>query len=262
MTVETARQFHKTLTTAIEPPIAAAPALRPDEPYARDEVLHTLFDERAAAHLDAVALQLVGVDEEYDRKTQWTYRELTRRSLGLAHRLCTMGIGRGDRVVICLPRGLDQYMAILGVLRTGAAYVPVDWAYPQDRTDFIIEDSGAKLTLTAAARTATMRGSTLAIDEHLGDLAAEPVSALGGCGRPGDRSRLYHLYLGNDGAAQGRDDLAHQCVSSRALRERGAGAGGQRHLLRRVQPGVRHVRGKRCGPRSSSARASSCPPMR
>ena len=175
MTVETMRQNQHVPPIAIETPIAAAPALRPDEPYSRDEVLHGLFDERAGAHLDAIALQLVGVDEEYDRKTQWSYRELTRRSQSLAHRLCAMGIGTGDRVVICLPRGLDQYMAILGVLRTGAAYVPVDWAYPQDRTDFIIEDSGAKLTLTDSARVATMPGATLAIDEQLGDLAAEPV---------------------------------------------------------------------------------------
>ncbi len=192
MRVETAGQIPET-QTIIEPPIAAAPALRPEEPYVRDEVLHGLFDERATVHLDSVALQLIGVDEEYDRKTQWTYRELTRRSQSLAHRLCTMGIGRGDRVVICLPRGLDQYMAILGVLRTGAAYVPVDWAYPQDRIDFIIEDSGAKLTLTDSARVATMRGATLAIDEALGDLAAEPASALVDAGaEPGDLAYIIY----------------------------------------------------------------------
>ena len=164
--------------TMIEPPIAAAPALRPDEPYSRGEVLHGLFDMRAETHLDAVALQLVGVDEEFDRKTEWTYRELTRRSKSLAQRLRTLGIDRGDRVVICLPRGLDQYMAILGVLRAGAAYVPVDWAYPADRTNFIIKDSGAKLTLTDSSRISLISGAAFAIDEQLGDLAAQPVSAL------------------------------------------------------------------------------------
>ena len=58
MTVETAQQISEALPVSIEPPIAAAPALRPAEPYARDEVLHGLFDERAAPHLDSVALQL------------------------------------------------------------------------------------------------------------------------------------------------------------------------------------------------------------
>ncbi|MFX8778084.1 AMP-binding protein, partial [Acinetobacter baumannii] len=86
-----------------------------------------------------------------------------------------MGIERGDRVVICLPRGLDQYMAILGILWAGATYVPVDWAYPQDRIDFIIEDSGACLVVTESERAAAMPVLTLAIDARLGDLAAQPV---------------------------------------------------------------------------------------
>ncbi|MEG8024471.1 AMP-binding protein [Sphingomonas aurantiaca] len=121
----------------------------------------------------------MGADEEHDRKTRWTYTDLATRSLGLAHRLRAMGIGRGDRVVLCLPRGLDQYMAILGVLRAGAAYVPVDWGYPQDRIDFIVEDSEAALTITVASRVGTLKGATLALDAALGDLAAEPSEPIG-----------------------------------------------------------------------------------
>ena len=136
------------------PSIAPAPALRPAEPYARDELLYELFDGTRAAHPDATALRLIGADEDYDRKTPWTYTDLATRSLALAHRLRAMGIGRGDRIVLCLPRGLDQYMAILGVLRAGAAYVPVDWGYPQDRIDFIVEDSEAAHTITVASRVA------------------------------------------------------------------------------------------------------------
>jgi non-ribosomal peptide synthetase-like protein len=173
----------QTLTTPvpapIHAPIAPAPALRPDEPYARDELLHELFDATCHAQGPAVALQLIGADEEHGRSTEWTYDMLARRSLSLAHRLRGLGIGKGDRVVLCLPRGLDQYMAILGVLRAGAAYVPVDWSYPQDRIDYIVSDSGAALTLTIAARAGDIAGPTLAIDAELGDLAAEPVAPLG-----------------------------------------------------------------------------------
>ena len=147
--------------------IAPAPALRAAEPYARDELLHEIFDATRAAHPDAVALRLIGADEEYDRKTRWTYTDLATRSLALAHRLRAMGIGRGDRVVLCLPRGLDQYMAILGVLRAGGAYVPVDWGYPQDRIDFIVEDSEAALTITVASRVGNLKGKTLALDAAL-----------------------------------------------------------------------------------------------
>ncbi|RYY15692.1 MAG: amino acid adenylation domain-containing protein, partial [Alphaproteobacteria bacterium] len=167
-----------TADTVIEASITPAPALRPDEPYARDELLHELFDVQCRQDGTATALQLIGASEEYGRSTTWNYDTLARRSLALAHRLRAQGIGRGDRVVLCLPRGLDQYMAILGVLRTGAAYVPVDWGYPQDRIDFIVEDSGAKLTLTVASRAGNIAGATLAIDAELGDLAAEPVAVL------------------------------------------------------------------------------------
>jgi len=162
------------LPPTIHAPIAPAPELRPEAPYARDELLHELFDATMRDHPQAVALRLSGADEEYGRATQWTYDMLARRSLSLAHRLRGMGIGKGDRVVLCLPRGLDQYMAILGVLRAGAAYVPVDWGYPQDRIAFIVEDSGAALTITVAARAGEIGGRTLAIDAELGDLAAEP----------------------------------------------------------------------------------------
>ena len=147
--------------------IAPAPALRAAEPYARDELLHEIFDATRATHPDATALRLIGADEEYDRKTAWTYTDLATRSLALAHRLRARGIGRGDRVVLCLPRGLDQYMAILGVLRAGAAYVPVDWGYPQDRIDFIVEDSEAALTITVASRVGNLKGKTLALDAAL-----------------------------------------------------------------------------------------------
>ncbi len=166
------------MTVTVMSPIAPAPALRPAEPYARDELLHELFDATCRDHGPATALELIGASEEYGRSTEWTYDALGRRSLALAHRLRAMGIGRGDRVVLFLPRGLDQYMAILGVLRAGAAYVPVDWGYPQDRIDYIVEDSGAALTLTVSTRAGSCAGRTLAIDAMLGDLAAEPAAAL------------------------------------------------------------------------------------
>lgn len=167
------------LAPSIHASIAPAPALRPGRPYARDELLHELFDATVRDHGAAVAAKLVGAGEEYSRPTSWTYDMLARRSLSMAHRLRALGVGKGDRVVLCLPRGLDQYMAILGVLRAGAAYVPVDWGYPQDRIAYIIEDSGAALTITTSARAGEIPGRTLCLDAELGDLAAEPAAPLG-----------------------------------------------------------------------------------
>jgi len=142
---------------SIHASIAPAPALRPDRPYARDELLHELFDATCRDRGWTTALKLIGADEEFGRSTEWTY----------------------DMLAQCLPRGLDQYMAILGVLRAGAAYVPVDWGYPQDRIAYIIEDSGAALTITTSARAGEIPGRTLCLDAELGDLAAEPPLPMG-----------------------------------------------------------------------------------
>lgn len=163
---------------AFEEPIAAAHALRPGQPYARDELLHEMFAAASAEHGSRIALKLIGQGQEHQRKAELSYAELGERGLRLAHRLRAAGISRGDRVVICLPRGLDQYMAILGVLWAGAAYVPVDWGYPQDRVDYIAEDSGAALVLTLGERAPSMSRPVLAIDEALGDLAAESLAPL------------------------------------------------------------------------------------
>ncbi|QJU58388.1 amino acid adenylation domain-containing protein [Sphingomonas sp. AP4-R1] len=158
--------------------ITPAPALREDEPYARDELLHEIFDATCRAHLARCAVRLIGNDPENNRKTTLTYWELRERSVRFARQLRAMGVERGDRVVLCLSRSLDQYMAILGTLWAGACYVPVDWTYPQDRIDFIAEDSGAVLIVTESERAADMPGRTLVVDAALGDLAAHEARAI------------------------------------------------------------------------------------
>ncbi|WP_022677887.1 Pls/PosA family non-ribosomal peptide synthetase [Novosphingobium sp. B-7] len=153
-------------------PIAPTPALREDEPYARDELLHEIFEASYLLHTARCAVRKLGNDPESSRKTELTYAELRRRALRFARQLRAMGIKRDDRVVICLPRSLDQYMAILGVLWAGGCYVPVDWTYPQDRIDYIVEDSQAVLVVTESERAGAMAVATLVVDEALGDLAA------------------------------------------------------------------------------------------
>lgn len=164
---------------SIHASIAPAPALRPDRPYARDELLHEMFDATCRTRGWTTALKLIGADEDFGRSTEWTYDMLAERSRSLAHRLRALGVGKGDRVVLCLPRGLDQYMAILGVLRSGAAYVPVDWGYPQDRIAYIVEDSDAALTITTSSRASEIPGRTMCLDAELGDLAAGPAAPMG-----------------------------------------------------------------------------------
>jgi amino acid adenylation domain-containing protein len=77
-----------------------------------------------------------------------THAELRRRADGLAWALYRSGIGPGDRVGILLPRGVDLGVAILGTLRCGAAYVPVDPDNPADRIAMILADCGARALIT------------------------------------------------------------------------------------------------------------------
>ncbi|WP_062221632.1 Pls/PosA family non-ribosomal peptide synthetase [Aureimonas sp. D3] len=159
-------------------PIAPTPPMRDGEPYARDEMLHEMFEASALAHPGRCALRLLVEDPDTHRRVSLSYSELRDRAIRFAHHLRAMGVKRGDRVVICLPRGLDQYMAILGTLWAGACYVPVDWTYPQDRIDFIADDSRAVLIVTGEERAGDMIRPTLSVDQQLGELAAEPAGPM------------------------------------------------------------------------------------
>lgn len=141
-------------------------------PYLRDELLHEIFAATASVAPDRTALRLADADVSSGRRTTLTYGELARRAAQLAHFLGSRGVGRGDRVVICLPRGLDQFVAVLGVLQVGAAYVPVDWSFPVDRVDFIAGDSEAKIILTTRERAGDFTGAAVvSLDDRLGEIA-------------------------------------------------------------------------------------------
>ena len=77
-----------------------------------------------------------------------TYAELNRRANQLAHLLTEKGIGADDFVALCLERSPQLIVAILAILKAGGAYVPIDPAYPTERKEYILSDSGAKLLLT------------------------------------------------------------------------------------------------------------------
>ncbi|MFD6397978.1 amino acid adenylation domain-containing protein [Nocardia sp. NPDC060249] len=85
-----------------------------------------------------------------------TYRELDERSSRLARELIDRGMGAGDVVAIAIARSIESVLAVWAIAKTGAAYVPVDPAYPADRIAHIVADSGASIGLTTAAHRACL----------------------------------------------------------------------------------------------------------
>ncbi|MEU1430625.1 amino acid adenylation domain-containing protein [Nocardia sp. NPDC005746] len=80
-----------------------------------------------------------------------TYRELDERSSQVARELIALGVGPGDVVAMAIARSVESVLAVWAIVKTGAAYLPVDPTYPADRIEHMLTDSGAKFGVTVAA---------------------------------------------------------------------------------------------------------------
>lgn len=103
------------------------------------------------------------------------YAELARRADVLAGLLAARGVTAEDRVAIRLPRGTDVVVAVLGVLRAGAAYVPVDDRYPPARRDWMLRDSRPRLVLAAPGRADGLRHLDVPVLEWSADQPATGI---------------------------------------------------------------------------------------
>ncbi len=129
-------------------------------------LLHEVFDRAAAAWPRQVAIDCAG--------HQLSYGELSRRTLQLARELQGQGVKRGDHVALLLPRSIDRYVALLAILKCGAAYVPLDPDYPAERITFILDDCQARAVVTVAALVDKSAGFTGAVVSL--DVAAESIA--------------------------------------------------------------------------------------
>ncbi|WP_285747602.1 AMP-binding protein [Lentzea sp. NBRC 105346] len=116
---------------------AVAEWSRGDRQELPDTCLHTVVERH-----DPQALAVVCGDAKL------TYGELNDRADAVANALAEQGIGRHDVVAIMAERRVESIVAMLGVLKSGAAYVPIEPSYPEERIRHIIEDSGARAVLT------------------------------------------------------------------------------------------------------------------
>ncbi|MHC8346654.1 non-ribosomal peptide synthetase [Pseudomonas sp. RT6P73] len=113
----------------------------PPQPSA-DEIsgVHHLFERQVMAQPNSVAVSY----EEH----QLSYGELNAKANQVAHHLLAIGIAPGDRVAVYIDRGLEMVIALLGILKAGAAYVPLDPDYPIERLMYMLQDSCPVALLT------------------------------------------------------------------------------------------------------------------
>ena len=108
---------------------------------------------------------------------QLTYQELDQRANRLAHFLISRGVGKANPVGILLERSLDTYIALLGVLKAGAAFVPLDPSFPSDLVAFIAKDAGLRDLVTTSMfreKTSALSCPVLELDQEYESLSIQP----------------------------------------------------------------------------------------
>jgi amino acid adenylation domain-containing protein len=137
--------------------------------------VHRMIERQAADRPDTVAVGGEG---------RWlSYRELNRRANQLAHYLQRIGVRRGDLVGVCLEHGLEEVLGLLGVLKAGAGYVPLDPAHPVERMARMLSDAQVSVLLTEERLRAglqSLRPGLLSLDSDWALVSAESDAAVEG----------------------------------------------------------------------------------
>ncbi|MDJ0728708.1 MAG: amino acid adenylation domain-containing protein [Crocosphaera sp.] len=131
--------------------------------YPQDKTIIDLFEAQVNQNPDNIALLF--------EETSLTYQELNQKANQLAHYLQQTYTVEPDTLIgICTERSLEMIIGLLGVLKAGAAYVPIDPNYPEERIDFILEDSSIKVLLTQSFIKDKLSLSSLKLSHNLIDL--------------------------------------------------------------------------------------------
>jgi amino acid adenylation domain-containing protein len=165
--------------------------------YPRTSSIHRLFEKQASETPAAVAV----VSDQH----QFTYADLNEKANQLARFLIRSGVTPGSRIALCLTRSAEVIVSLLGILKTGAAYVPIDPNYPAPRLQYLVEDSGAPLLLTnrtLAAKLPSLHTNTVLLDADWAAIATEDLANLPHDGSGDDLA--YVMYTsGSTGSPKG-----------------------------------------------------------
>jgi amino acid adenylation domain-containing protein len=138
--------------------------------YPREKTVAQIFEEVAASNPDRIAL-ICG-------DFRITYEELNRRANRLAHTLRKLGVKQDSLVGLCMDRSSDMILAVLAILKAGAAYVPIDLEYPRQRIEFMLDDTQTPVVLTRRSLAIEFlegrRFTLLLVDEEIEGL---PIAA-------------------------------------------------------------------------------------
>jgi non-ribosomal peptide synthetase component F len=129
--------------------------------YPQDRLVHELFEQQVQRTPKATAV-VCGQE-------QLTYEELNAQANQLAHYLLSRGVKPEDRIGICMERSAEMIIGLLGVLKAGAAYVPLDPSYPAERLMYMLEDAAPVILLTQARLINELPMTAvqlIALDEH------------------------------------------------------------------------------------------------
>jgi amino acid adenylation domain-containing protein len=159
--------------------------------------VHELIEEQVERTPEAMAVAF--------QDASLTYAELNRRANQLAHYLRGIGVGPEARVAICVERGLEMIVALLGVLKAGAAYVPLDPEYPVEWLQFIAQDAQTTVLLTQSRlrqRLAQVQTHILELDSGWKQVARQGRENLPSTAKPDNAA--YIIYTsGSTGRPKG-----------------------------------------------------------
>ncbi|KIO77620.1 hypothetical protein TH53_08200 [Pedobacter lusitanus] len=153
-----AKHYEQLLRSVIALPSASVRSLKMLSEQEEHELIYT-FNQGASAHqsidhktiadlfLEQVAKNPDTIAVEYEGQ-QLSYRELDKRTDGLGRYLRTKGVQKDSLVALCMNRSLEMIVAILSILKAGGAYVPIDLAFPEERINFILQDTGCEICIT------------------------------------------------------------------------------------------------------------------
>jgi len=172
------------------------------------ETLASLLAQQVARTPDAPALA--------DSTHQLSYRQMQQQVFALAADLSAAGVQRGDIVAVALPRSVQLSLALQAIVTLGAAWLPLDTGYPDDRLQLMLDDAAPKTLITAARLSDRFRAITAVNQLHLDALytrtdAPQPASA------PTPQDAAYIIYTsGSTGRPKGVL-VGHEAIVNRLL---------------------------------------------